>query len=99
MPVDKTSLGAYNPGMNEIERQLREAIQASGKSLSQLGQVSGVDAGRLSRFMRGERGLNVEAVGRLCEVLGLHLAPIADAEEDKPAAEKPAPKTKRNKKS
>jgi hypothetical protein len=29
----------------EIERQLRDAIQASGQSLNQLGQARGVDAG------------------------------------------------------
>lgn len=82
MPIDNNTARVYNPGMNEIEKQLREAIQASGQSLSQLGQASGVDAGRLSRFMRGERSLTLEAVGQLCELFGLHLAPIGA--EDSP---------------
>jgi transcriptional regulator with XRE-family HTH domain len=81
-----------------IERQLREAIAASGQSYRQLAAASAVDNGRLSRFMRGERGLTVEAVGRLCQALGLQLAPISHAEQVKPAANEPAKKAKRVKK-
>jgi transcriptional regulator with XRE-family HTH domain len=62
----------------DLEAQLRDAIGASGQSLNQLGQAAGVDSGRLSRFMRGERGLTLEAAGRLCRVLSLHLAPMAE---------------------
>jgi hypothetical protein len=35
-----------------------------------------VDSGRLSRFMRGERDLGVDAAGKLCEALGLQLANV-----------------------
>lgn len=56
---------------NEIESQLREAISSSGQSLNQLGQAAGVNDAQLSRFMRGERTLTLETVGRLCQVLGL----------------------------
>jgi hypothetical protein len=52
---------------------IREAIRASGMSLNQLGRMAQSDSGRLSRFMRGERDLTLEAAGRICEVLSLHL--------------------------
>lgn len=86
--------GRYNRGMEtitEIEKQLRDAIQANGQSLNQLGTASGVDAGRLSRFMRGERGLSIEAVGRLCQALGLHFCPLAKAAN---TSKPPPPKSK-----
>ena len=60
---------------------LRGAIQDSGQSLNQLGKQAGVDHGRLSRFVRGERDLTLAAAGRLCHVLGLRLVGKA-AEED-----------------
>jgi transcriptional regulator with XRE-family HTH domain len=51
--------------------QLREAISNDGRSLNQLAKATGVDSGRLSRFMRGERDLNLDAACRICEVLGI----------------------------
>ena len=58
-----------------VSDTLRKHIAESGLSLVRLGQLSGVDDGRLSRFMRRERGLTVDAVDRLCKVLGLRLVP------------------------
>ncbi len=69
----------------DIEQQLRDAIQSSGLSLYQLGKESGINDSQLSRFMRGERDLRLQNVVRLCRVLGLHLTPIANAKQDKPA--------------
>ncbi len=93
---------AYNPGMDkhiDIEQQLRDAIQSSGLSLYQLGKKSGINDSQLSRFMRGERDLRLQNVVRLCRVLGLHLAPIADAKHDEPTeAERPPPKKTRKRK-
>jgi transcriptional regulator with XRE-family HTH domain len=54
--------------------QLREAIRESGESLNHLGQRSGVGRDRLSRFLRGERGLTLDAAEKLCRALGLRLA-------------------------
>lgn len=56
-----------------ISDSLRQAITESGLSLNALWKASGVDAGRLSRFLRGERGLTVDALDRLGQVLGLKL--------------------------
>src|SRR5690242_3890118 len=57
-----------------LVEQLREAIRESGESLNQLGERSGLDSARLSRFMRGERDLTLTAAEKLCDALGLHLA-------------------------
>jgi transcriptional regulator with XRE-family HTH domain len=57
-----------------LVEQLRQAIRSSGESLNQLGERSGLDSARLSRFMRGERDLTLSAAEKLCDVLGLHLA-------------------------
>ena len=56
-----------------LRDQLRDAIRSSGLSLNQLGECCGVDRGRLSRFMRGERGLSLESVEVICKALGLCL--------------------------
>lgn len=53
--------------------QLKKAIENSGQSLNQLSKVSDVGRDRLSRFMRGERGLTLDAAERLCLALGLRL--------------------------
>lgn len=76
----------------DIEQQLRDAISQSGRSLNQLGQAAGVDSGRLSRFMRGERGLTSQAVTQLCQALGLKLCPDEAAPQAEPL--EPPPKAK-----
>jgi transcriptional regulator with XRE-family HTH domain len=76
--------GGYN-----LVSQLRTAIRSARKqgwTLYQLGRESGVGRDRLSRFVRGERGLTLEAAGRVCQVLHLRLV-----SPDQP----PAPEGKR----
>ena len=41
--------------------------------MREIARESGVDAGRLSRFQRAERGLTTEAVDALAQALGLTL--------------------------
>ena len=72
----------------DIEQQLRDAITASGRSLNQLSQESGVNDSQLSRFLRGQRSLTMATAALLCKVLGLQLCPV----EVKPAEVKPAKK-------
>lgn len=62
-----------------LREQLRDAIRESGESLQGLGRRTGVGADRLSRFVRGERGLSLEAAEKLCLALGLRLARAAGA--------------------
>jgi len=53
--------------------QLREFIRDSGLSLMELEKQTGVDHGRLSRFLRGQRDLTYAAGCRIWECLGLKL--------------------------
>ena len=65
--------------------QLREAIRQSGQSLNQLGAACGVGRDRLSRFLRAERGLTVEAAEKICRALRLRLMPERAAKMDEQA--------------
>ncbi|MBK8914561.1 MAG: helix-turn-helix transcriptional regulator [Phycisphaerales bacterium] len=58
---------------------LRAAIEADGRSLSELGGASGVSKSQISRFMRGERTLTIETADALLSALGLtvELTPAA----------------------
>jgi transcriptional regulator with XRE-family HTH domain len=58
-----------------LTEQLKEAIRQSGKSLNQIGKEAGVGSNQLSRFMRGIRGLTLNAADKICDALGLELAP------------------------
>ncbi len=57
----------------DITEQLRQTIRDSGRTLNNLGRQAGIDSGRLSRFMRGERDLTGAAMAKLCAALGLRL--------------------------
>jgi ribosome-binding protein aMBF1 (putative translation factor) len=52
---------------------IRRTITKQGWSLNQLGIKTGVDDGRLSRFMTGKRDLTLQAASRLVDALGLRL--------------------------
>jgi transcriptional regulator with XRE-family HTH domain len=56
-----------------LKAQLRQAIRDSGQSLNQLSALCGVGRDRLSRFVRGERGISMDAAEKICEVLRLRL--------------------------
>lgn len=56
-----------------IHEQFRNAINKDGRTGYALAQASGIDASVLSRFMRGERGLNLDTAERLCQVLGVEV--------------------------
>jgi transcriptional regulator with XRE-family HTH domain len=58
-----------------LEKQISQAIHASGRSLRDLSRASGLDPGQLSRFVRGQRSLHLPQAAKLCEVLGLELVP------------------------
>jgi transcriptional regulator with XRE-family HTH domain len=63
-----------------LKQQLREAIRDSGQSLQQLGKACGIGADRLSRFVRDERGISLDAAEKLCTFLGLRLVGEGPAE-------------------
>jgi transcriptional regulator with XRE-family HTH domain len=67
---------ARKKGAPGLVEQLKQAIRDSGKTLMQLSEESGVDTGRLSRFLRGKRNINILAAEKICDALGLGLAPV-----------------------
>ncbi len=80
--------------------QLRDAIRASGLSLTRLGAAAGVDPGQLSRFMRGERGLTLDSAGLICRTLGITFAVPeilrSSADNGSPGVPPPRPATGRS---
>lgn len=61
-----------------LSDELRQAIERSGVSRYSIWQQTGIDQGSLSKFMDGERGLGMESIDKLADLLGLHIC-TADA--------------------
>lgn len=59
--------------MAQILDDVRKAIQASAKSRYRIWKETGISQPQLSKLMRGERGLSIEALERLAECLGLEI--------------------------
>jgi transcriptional regulator with XRE-family HTH domain len=69
-------------GSPDVADQLRQAITVCGMSLNRLAKATGVHQAQLSRFLRRERSLQLTAVVKLCNHLGLRLTgPGLDEEE------------------
>jgi hypothetical protein len=62
---------AREKGATGLVEQLRQAIRDSGLSLGQLGKACGIGKDRLSRFVRGERGIGLDAADCIFQALGL----------------------------
>ena len=56
-----------------IDNVLRDALERSGKTLSQLAKEARVEPASLSRFMSEQREVTLETAGKLIEALGLDL--------------------------
>lgn len=56
-----------------ISDVLAHAIRDSGLSLRELSRQAGIHSPSLVRFLRGERGLNLETADRVAKLLGLRL--------------------------
>jgi transcriptional regulator with XRE-family HTH domain len=65
-----------------LSDELRQAVERSGLSRYSICQQTGIDQGSMSKFMAGERGLTLESIDKLAELLGLHIA--ADAGRRRP---------------
>jgi transcriptional regulator with XRE-family HTH domain len=76
----------------ELVAELRKAVEESGLSMTELARISGVDRSQISRFVRGERLLALDAASKLCEALGLRITRPAPAAEKSLAKKKPKPK-------
>ena len=66
-----------------LSDELRQAIERSGVSRYSIWQQTGIDQGSLSKFMDGERGLSIESIDQIAELLGLHICG-ADAKRSRP---------------
>ena len=66
-----------------LSDELRQAIERSGLSRYSIWQQTGIYQGSLSKFMDGERGLGLESIDKLADLLGLHIC-TADAKQSRP---------------
>jgi transcriptional regulator with XRE-family HTH domain len=60
--------------MKTFSDQLRDAIRRSGKSQYSICAETGILKSTMSRFVRGECGLGVDAIDRVCKCIGARLA-------------------------
>ena len=66
-----------------LSEELREAVERSGLSRYSIWQQTGIDQGTLCKFMAGDRGLSIESIDKLADLLGLHIC-TEDAEPRRP---------------
>jgi transcriptional regulator with XRE-family HTH domain len=60
--------------MTKFEMQVRAHIVLSGISYKQLAKKSGVDQSQIGKFMSGKRGLTLDTVGKIMDVLECSLS-------------------------
>lgn len=66
--------------LGTISGQLKQAIVASGLTPYAIAKAAGVSPGMITRFMAGDRGLNIETIDKLATALNLHLTERIDAD-------------------
>ena len=66
-----------------LSDELRQAVEQSEVSRYSIWQQTGIDQGTLCKFMAGDRGLSIESIDKLAELLGLHIC-TADAKPRRP---------------
>jgi len=75
MDAHRRSLHSRKGSLNLVE-ELRQAILTCGETEYRVAKDSGVAQPVVSRFMRGQRGISLETADKVCQYLGLHLAPV-----------------------
>jgi len=68
----------YDAGMakrrsNKMTDQIRRAIDDSGLTRYRIAQETGIDESTLAKFYNGHRGLSMDALNRLGELLNLRI--------------------------
>ncbi len=58
-----------------LEQQIKEAIEASGLTCYEIAKRSGVPQPVLSRFVNDKRGINLSTASKLADAFGLELRP------------------------
>ncbi|MGP0064162.1 MAG: helix-turn-helix domain-containing protein [Isosphaeraceae bacterium] len=56
-----------------IGERLRQSIQEGSLSQAELARGTGLSEGQISRFLSGERGLSLESIDKLLDVLELEI--------------------------
>ena len=59
--------------MAKLLDEIRDAIEASGKTRYRIAHESGIAESVLSRLLSGERGLSIDALETLADYLGLEI--------------------------
>lgn len=70
------------PKRKTLSDELRDAVEQSGLTRYAIWQETGIDQGTMSKFMAGNRGLSIESIDKLADLLGLHI--VIDAEPARP---------------
>jgi transcriptional regulator with XRE-family HTH domain len=66
-----------------ITDAIRRAVKASGMLQKEIAELAEIDPAQLTRLMKRQRQLNLEAFERVCTVLGLELRQIRPAGKGK----------------
>lgn len=66
-----------------LSDELRGAVERSGLSRYSIWQQTGIDQGTMSKFLAGDRGLSIESIDKLADLLRLHIC-TADAKQSRP---------------
>jgi DNA-binding phage protein len=56
-----------------IEQQIRQAVEASGKSRYRIAMETGVGQSALCRFVKGTGGLSLKRLGAVARAVGLEI--------------------------
>lgn len=67
---------SFGMAVTAVSDEIRAAVINSDRNLSQLADTTGINKGRLSRFVRGERGLSMEAIDTLADYFGFRLSTL-----------------------
>jgi transcriptional regulator with XRE-family HTH domain len=59
--------------MKPFSNQLRDAVKDSGLPQSEICQETGIHKSTMSRFVRGEGGLGMDAIDAVCKCIGVNL--------------------------
>lgn len=86
-------MSSADQGEPKLIAVLKRAISDSGLSQAQLSKESGVSQGQLSRFLRGERKLSLDAAAKLFDYFGFDVVQQSKppADQGEPAEEPPPP--------
>ncbi len=85
MAKKATKIAIWKPGQpvkGKLRKALIDAIEANrkaGEKYSELSRRSGVSQPQITRFLSGERDIQLEVAEQLCKALGLEFKKIDDS--------------------